>query len=215
MLKTFCAVGELKASLQRPDCPQILQQCIPILHDCFPDLKEGTLMHDIQMMGMPMHDKTISEKTTTLQHDVQQSFRRLTDSHESKFIEYSRYSIRGNVFAPKHATMRNSTIFYQPRDATTLVPAVIRQIFSPSSNAELVFLAIHRYSPARWQANERDPFADFPDFGASIWATEVQDQVEIIQPAQRIYATDLRKWGLDKIVMKPIIEVRWLVIWKG
>jgi hypothetical protein len=93
MLKTFCAAAELKASLQRPDCPKILQQSIPILQDCFPDLKEGTLMHDIQAMGTPTHNKTASEKTITLQDDVQQSFRRLAGSHGSKFIEYTRYSI--------------------------------------------------------------------------------------------------------------------------
>jgi hypothetical protein len=207
MLKTFCAAAELKASLQRPDCPRILQQSIPILQDCFPDLKAGTLMHDIQTMSTSTHNKTAGGKTVTLQHDVQQSFRQLTGSHESKFVEYPRYSIRGNEFAPRHTTMRNSTIFYQPRDTMSLVPGVIRQVFSPSSNVDLIFLAVHRHSPARWRLNERDPFADFPDFGASIWAKEVQNQVEIIRLTQRIYATDLRRWDSDKMVMKPIIEV--------
>lgn len=125
MLKTFCAAAELKASLQRPGCPKILQQSIPILQDCFPDLKEGTLMHDIQAMGTPSHNKTASEKTTTLQGDVQQLFGQLAGYHLSNFIEYTRYSIRGNEFAPRHTSLRNSTIFYQPQHTTLLVPTVI------------------------------------------------------------------------------------------
>jgi hypothetical protein len=143
MLNTFCAAAELKVSLERPGCPQILQTCVPILRSCFPDLKEGTLMHDIQTLGTEMGSKPVNKQPVALPDEIRKVYARLTSSRESTFHEYPRYTIRGNDFAMKHATKHNSTIFYQPPDSTTLVPGVIRQIFSPVSNTDQVFLAIH------------------------------------------------------------------------
>jgi hypothetical protein len=59
-----------------------------------------------------------------------------------------------------------------------------------------------------WELGESDPFTAFPDFGAGLWLTDTQDQVEVIQSTQRIYGTDLRTWDKIRQVMKPIIEVR-------
>ena len=206
-MNTFCAAAELKVSLERPDCPQILQTCIPILQSCFPDMKEGTLMHDIQALGTPKCN-VVNERVVTLSDDIHRAFVRLTESHELKFHEYPRYTIRGNEFATRHTSMRNSTIWYQPHGSVSLnlVPGVIRQIFSPACDADRVFLAVHRHVPTQWELGDCDPFAAFPDFGASIWSKTTQVDVEVIQSTQRIYGTEFRTWDTDRQVMKPIIE---------
>lgn len=170
-------------------------------------MKEGTLMHDIRTFGTPAREDT-PKKTILLSNDIQAAYTRLTQGLESTFHEHPRYTIRGNEFATQHTTLRNSTVFYQPTDGTALVPGVIRQIFSSSSNPDQVFLAIHRHLPAHWQLGDYDPFTAFPDFGAGIWSKETHDRVEVIPSTRRLYATDLRTWDEDKCVMKPVIEVR-------
>jgi hypothetical protein len=208
MMNTFCAASELKMSLQRPGCPQILQQCIPVLEACFPDRKQGTLMHDIQALAVPADEGVTDTKTVELARDIREAYTRLTRRHDSKFLEHQRYTVRGAEFATRHTSQRNSTIFYRPSGAPDWVPGVIRTIFSPVGSNETVFFAVHRHSPACWQAGEKDPFAAFPDFGAGIWSKATQDEVEFVLSTQQVYAAYLRTWDADRLVMKPIIEVR-------
>lgn len=202
-MKSFCAASQLKVLVERPGCPKVLEKCVPILHKCFPNSKIGTLMHDIHTLDQEEHAKKVKVKEVDLEEDVHCAFELYTKEKQPKRVnQYARYDINGRGFAMENTTPRNSIIFYQPPNQQILVPAVIRQIFSPVSKGGQIFIAVHRYREV-----EDSTFKSYTDFGAGIWSQERNLQVEIVPVTQKIYAANRRQWADNKVVLRPLIEV--------
>ena len=210
-MNTFCAASELKVFLQRPGCPEALRACAPILADCFPDMEKGTLNHDIQTLGKENYVQHQKGKTVQLEEDVRDALVTTLQSQPALaqgVWEHNRLEFRGRKIASAHATYRNSIVFFQPCGAAELVPGVVRTIIEVGPiESPLFFLAIHRYLPS-----SSDIFLKYFDFGATIRSKETHEKVEIIPISNRIYAANQRPWENDQIVVRPLIEVSYIIL---
>jgi hypothetical protein len=80
-------------------------------------------------------------------------------------------------------------------------------------STEHVFLAIHRYlTPPTSLLN---PFACYPDFGASLWSSETQKEITIVLGNCNIYHAIYWDWDYKIVVMKPLNKVSYIISKKG
>ena len=115
MLKTFCANAELRASLQRPGCPDILSECVPIMESCFPDSKSRMSPESLNTPRVPYKYQPADTKGLSLDWDIQQRYEQLTGSRQSKFLAFTRLNIPGLEITARHTSKSNSSVFYQPK----------------------------------------------------------------------------------------------------
>ncbi len=112
-----------------------------------------------------------------------------------------RITIRDHEFTTYRTSEKHGVLFFQEAShASSLVPGMIRAIFTTYT-----FLAIHRYLAPR--ASLPDPFARYPDFGASIWSSETHKDVTIVPVNRNIYHAIYRDWDYKLMVMKPLNKV--------
>ena len=162
-------------------------------------------MHDIHTLDQEEHAKKVKVKEVDLEEDIHSAFKLYKKEKQLKWVnQYVHYDINGRGFAMENTTPWNSIIFYQPLNEQILVPAVIRQIFSPVSKGDQIFITVHRY-----QEVEDSTFKSYTDFGAGIWLQERSLQVEIVPITQRIYAANRWQWADNRVVLRPLIEVHW------
>lgn len=118
-----------------------------------------------------------------------------------------RITIRDHEFTTYRTSESHGVLFFQETSqASSLVPGLVRAIFQVTQGrTAYTFLAIHRYlAPG---ASLPDPFARYPDFGASIWSSETQREVTIVPVKRRIYHAIYRPWDYKLMVMKPLNRV--------
>lgn len=118
-----------------------------------------------------------------------------------------RITIRDHEFTTYRTSESHGVLFFQEAShATSLVPGMVRAIFQVTQDGTAyTFLAIHRYlAPAPSLPN---PFARYPDFGASIWLSETQREVTIVPVKRRMHHAIYRNWDHRLMVMKPLNRV--------
>jgi hypothetical protein len=125
---------------------------------------------------------------------------------------HDRWRIGGRQFSTSRATKKDSIVFAELEAGGPLVPGVIRDIFSVQcltkedndKFTEMVFLAIHAYQPSD---KVHDPFASFPDFGASIWSNRLADHPVVIPTSRQVYHAISRQWDKTSLVLKALDRV--------
>jgi hypothetical protein len=131
--------------------------------------------------------------------------------HCPKLADFQdRITIRDHEFTTYRMSRSLGVLFFQEAShaahASSLVPGMVRAIFQVTQDHTThTFLAIHRYlAPG---ASLPDPFACYPDFGASIWSSETQSEVTIVSVKRKFYHAIYRDWDDKLMVMKPLNEV--------
>jgi len=83
---------------------------------------------------------------------------------------------------------------------------MVRAIFLVTQDStEHIFLAVHHYlAPPR---SLPDPFAQYPDFGVSLWLSETQKEVTIVPGNRDIYHAIYCDWDYKIMAMKPLNRV--------
>jgi hypothetical protein len=221
MMEEFSAGSNLRLSMERPGCPQILERCMPIVRANLDQEVRGTLMSsenplDDHMDAVPSVKKRRKNKTKLEDeiHDALEAHLRSEGnlSMATDAINHSQYETGSRRYAPRDANLRNSVIFFQPRGEEELVPGIIRRIFTiqndSSPTGQDVFLAVHRYHPLDGSESFENPFADFPDYGASFWREQLRDEVEVIWSTQNICHGNQRHWNGEIVIMRPTHHVR-------
>jgi hypothetical protein len=118
-----------------------------------------------------------------------------------------RVTIRDHKFTTYHTSESHSIVFFQDTvGVDSLVPGKVHVMFLVTQgSAEHVFLAIHCYlTPPTSLLN---PFAHYPDFGASLWSSEMQKEITIVPGNRDIYHAIYWDWDYKIIVMKPLDHV--------
>jgi hypothetical protein len=119
--------------------------------------------------------------------------------HDHKFMTYRTFKSHGVLF------------FQEASHVSSLVPGKVRAIFQVTQKGRAyTFLTVHRYLAPR--ASLPNPFAHYPDFGASIWSSETQKEVTIVPVKRRMYHAIYRDWDYKLVVMKPLDRVSDMVL---
>jgi hypothetical protein len=227
MLETFCAASNIKAFLQRPSCPKVLKTLTPLLTTCWGEDSRGTLMEDIRSLKLDDTGPVTTarediewKKLKLLEDDVYHALASISRELHARITQWCtprrvfphiRHTVRGLKYAIAHASKRDSTIFIKNLQSNTLVPAVIREIFSvqcpvqQDQFTEYFFLVVHKFLPL--ESTLLDPFRTLPDFGASIWMAELEEQPTVIPDWHPLCHAIFRQWDKDTVVMKPLNRV--------
>jgi hypothetical protein len=118
-----------------------------------------------------------------------------------------RVTINGLEFTTYCMSESHGVIFFQEAGGVSaLVPGIVRAIFlARHDSATHIFLAVHRYlTPATSLPN---PLASYPDFGASLWSSEMQKEVTIVPGSWKICHAIYQDWDHKMMVMKPLDRV--------
>lgn len=123
-----------------------------------------------------------------------------------------RITIRDYEFTTYRTSESHGVLFFQEAGhASSLVPGMVRAIFQVTQGRKAYkFLAVHRYlAPG---ASLPNPFARYPDFGASIWSSETQKEVTIVPVKRKMYHAIYRDWDYKLMVMKPLNKVSDMIL---
>jgi hypothetical protein len=114
--------------------------------------------------------------------------------HNCKFTTYCMSESHGVLF------------FEEASHTSSLVLGMVCTIFQVRQDrTAYTFLAIHHYlTPG---ASLPNPFANYPDFGASIWLSEMQKEVTIVPVKRTIHPAIYWDWDHQLMVMKPLNKV--------
>ena len=117
-----------------------------------------------------------------------------------------RITINNYTFSTYRTSESHGVIFFHARDAATLVPGKVRSIFLVRQDSTThIFLAVHRFLAL--ESSLPNPFARYPEFGASLWSSEIQKEVTIVPGSRKIYHAIYREWDYKIMVMKPLNRV--------
>src|SRR6266702_1437614 len=118
-----------------------------------------------------------------------------------------RVTINNHEFTTYRTSESHGVIFFQDAgDSLALVPGIVRAIFQViQDNTTYIFLAVNRYLTP--MTSLPDPLARYPEFGASLWSSEMQKEVTIVPGSQKIYHAIYRDWDYRIMVMKPLNRV--------
>ncbi len=193
-MNQFCASANLKSFASGPACPPALRAGTNILEKCYDISGRGTLKHDMRTLDgahdrVPTMDASVPHSTTLRKaqplesdiYDALVAWSQQSPVPPNVVHSHSHLTIRGNQYAPWNATPRNSVIFFQPTDSDTMVPGVIRQIFSLTADSNAL-LAVHRYRAL--PEGQEDPFISYKDLGIGLWSQQHSDTIEIIDSSQ-------------------------------
>src|SRR5262245_2994772 len=216
MMGTYCAASNLRGFLRQPECPDALKGCGPILEKCFHDDSRGTLRSEtrsaMETGALPVEISSKMQKVVEISPEI----RLALDAHlapegrhgGSHIVVHARCKIQGLQYSTRHATRRDSIIYFRPCKGEECVPGVIREIFTLPDNHDEVFLAVHRYLP--WSGG-LDPFMKWPDFGPNHWWKNEKEVVEVVKSSQDISHAIQREWGPDTYVMKNMSRVSHII----
>ena len=126
-----------------------------------------------------------------------------------KAVFQHRVTINKHDFTTYRTSESHGVIFFQVQDegdGSALVPGMVRAIFQVTQDSTThILLAVHRYLPPT--ISLPNPFAHYPEFGASLWSSETQKEVTIVPGCQKIYHAIYRDWDYKIMVMKPLNRV--------
>jgi hypothetical protein len=124
-----------------------------------------------------------------------------------------RITIRDHEFTTYRTSESHGVLFFQEAShaSSSLVPGMVRAIFQVTQDrVAYTFLAVHRYLAPR--SSLPNPFARYPDFGASLWSSETHKEITIVPVERRIYHAIYREWDYKLMVMKPLNKVSDMVL---
>ncbi|KAJ2912507.1 hypothetical protein MD484_g7906, partial [Candolleomyces efflorescens] len=196
VLTTFCAASELRASVDRPQCPPILKECAAILQS-----KHRRSIRDFALdEEEPAFAVNRTSKLTTLEGDIFDSLPfQPTMSRSSLLVQQLQsYTQADRVFSPQHISLAQSVIFVSIQAKSELTPGTIRSIFEYDDE---VYFVIHTYS-------HKIPsfFDSHPQLGASVWSSALNSRPLVMASSSRIYTGNRRPWATGQIVVRPLIE---------
>ena len=118
-----------------------------------------------------------------------------------------RVTIRDYEFTTYCMSEKHGVVFFQDTaSANALVPGMICTIFLVMQDStQHIFLAVHRYLALA--TSLPNPFAQYPDFSASLWSLEMQKEITIVLGNQNLYHAIYRNWDYKIMVMKPLNRV--------
>jgi hypothetical protein len=229
MLETFVAAANVKAFLQTRHCPDIIKETRHLLDKCWGDENRGTLMQDIHAaeLGRGQRCRTTSrehinwKKRRSLPVDIHRTLASMSSTLRAEIPNWTtptqvffhdRWTIGGRQFSTSRATRKDSIVFVELEVGGPLMPGMIREIFSvqcPTKEGtdefiENAFLVVHAYKPLD---KVQDPFASFPDFGASIWSINLADHPVVVPTWRRVYHAISRQWDKSSMVLKALDRV--------
>ena len=143
---------------------------------------------------MKKSEKDLQRELGVFHHPEQADFQDRVTVNKHEFTTYRTSESHGVIF------------FQEAGSVSTLVPGIVRAIFLVRyDSATHIFLAVHRYlTPTPSLPN---PFASYPEFGASLWSSETQKEVTIVPGSRKICHAIYRDWGYEMMVMKPLDRV--------
>jgi hypothetical protein len=105
-----------------------------------------------------------------------------------------RMTIHNHEFMTYRTSESHSVIFFNTAaGANSLVPGIIYTIFRiMQDSTEHIFLAIQCYLVP--PTSLLNPFTHYPDFGASLWSSEIQKKVTIVPGNHDIYHAIYCDW---------------------
>ena len=118
-----------------------------------------------------------------------------------------RVTICNHEFTTYHMSESHGVVFFRDTvGVNSLVLGKVWEIFLVTQGStEHVFLAVHHYlTPPTSLLN---PFACYPDFGASLWSSEMQKEITIVPGNRDIYHAIYWDWDYKIVVMKPLNKV--------
>ena len=146
--------------------------------------------------------KDLQHELGFFHHPEQADFQDRVTINQHEFTTYCTSESHGIIF------------FQEAGGVSALVPGIVCTIFLVRhDNATQIFLAVHRYlTPTTSLPN---PFARYPEFGASLWSSETQKEVMIVPGSQKICHAIYRDWDYKIMVMKPLNRVsKYYLGWK-
>ena len=218
MLQTFCVGANLKALLQGPKCPDVLKATVPILEKTWEqDRRTGTI-GEVNNLGNAETRSTGAAKRVSLLTDEYEAAFKAGFENISKALKdvpkgglrgamaHKRVIIGGRTFAKANENLREAEVFFEPLHSSNLIPGTITGIFSIKDGMDEVFvLSVYPRKPA--PRGTMNPFTRYPDFGAELWSTELEDKMLCIPTTQPIYHSQRRLWAKGILVLKPIKPV--------
>jgi hypothetical protein len=228
MLESFCAAANLKGFLQRSDNSSVVKECSAVIQRTTHSLQDGTSMIDTRKLAVdaspamtpytsnkrgakPLPEKVISFLNVAKDHFRSQIPGWLTPD---KVFFHHRHIICGFQYSTYVASVRDSSIFFQPINSNDFVPGVIQTIFSATTPCEkenlyreYFFLVIRRYSKPRTIQTD-DPFPRHDAFGVRLWSDKLTDEPDVILSTQRICHSIGRPWADGIMALKPLDRVR-------
>ncbi|KLO04216.1 hypothetical protein SCHPADRAFT_947876 [Schizopora paradoxa] len=220
MLDSFVAAGNLKATLKHPDAGELVTEIASMLQGA--ENNRGTL-HSDSLVGFKAETGPSKQpKRTTenaLEDDIYNAFLKLQPliRHElaseswnasRRVTLHDTIEIRGHTYSS--VAKSSSKLVFCKSGSGQYWPSDIHLIFSvphPSqSDSILSFIVLRAYN--RVLPGMRDPFKEYPEFGASIWRKEsIQEPFVVpVLPTLDICHGIMTSWDAHHVVMKPLLR---------
>jgi hypothetical protein len=224
MFAAFCAKSTMYAVIQRLSVLDEWKDSIAITERSFNGEKRGKYILETRTISETMRsytppstakkaaitkskplDDAIQAAMTKSEKDLQRELGFFHHPEQADFQE--RVTINKHEFTTYRTSENHGVIFFQEAGGiSALVPGVVRAIFQVRhGSATHKFLAVHRYLAPT--ASLPDPFARYPEFGASLWSSETQKEVTIVPGSRKICHAIYRDWDYKIMVMKPLNRV--------
>ncbi|KAG1736388.1 uncharacterized protein EDB91DRAFT_1083356 [Suillus paluster] len=211
MLETFCIAASVKAMLQEPGAPNIINKAADILQQCCAPFTEGIFCTDTGILCTAMesipyvsHDDANIIKapmSDVLRHTWDKTG--MTHLYGSdRITEYKRLNIGGLQYCSCNYSALDSCMFFKTSEKW--VPGVIEHMFFVGQDHDRVYyITIRGYLPV--PAGYKDPFLAYSDFGAQIWSSAYNSQLDIIPVCTRGFCHAVSmQWGTSELVLKPM-----------
>lgn len=206
MLKSFYARSQLRVALGRIELKnsRLLEQALEVFDKCFPSTKIGTIAADRLSLSYRTH--TVGEgKQTQLDEAVHNGLQSIMAYPSRRVTEYMKCVVNGKEFSVFSSRgHQNSRVFFYCSGQKELIPAVVRSIFAPIGTGPGFYIAVHRHQ----KKEHHSILTEFPQFGASIWSQQLNDDVEILPSSDlTLHGAFCRPWNTNSLIMKAAKEV--------
>jgi hypothetical protein len=216
MFAEFCAKSIMQATIQRLSDLDGWKDSTTIMERSFRTAKRGTYMcayRGRRNEGLVDEAFEASKAATSRLKPLDRAIQAAMESQMENFhcpdevYFQDRVTIHNHEFTTYRTSESLGVIFFKAAaGANSLVPGMIRAIFlTTQDSAEHIFLAVHRY--LAHPTSLPNPFARYPDFGASLWSSAIQEEITIVPGSRDIYHAIYRDWDHGIKVMKPLNRV--------
>ena len=231
MFSAFCAKSTMHAAIERLGSLDEWKNSVEIIERSFSTNKGGAYVPETCILGPndvnhienpPLKvAKAPTSKLRPLDKVIQSAMKKSEKElhHELGYFhcpEQAVFQDRATINDCEFTTYRTSEshgvlFFQEASDACALVPGMVRAIFLVTQDSSThMFLAVHRYLTP--ETSLPNPFARYPDFGASLWSSETQKEVTIVPGNRRIYHAIYRDWDYKILVMKLLNRVSNIIL---
>lgn len=231
MLATFCVKSTMHATIQNLSTLDGWKESVTIVERSFNAKKGGAYIPDMRTLSwgdgrhienLPLKSAKVPMPTlkpldeairAAMEKSEKELQHELGSFHCPEQADFqNRITIRDHEFTTYRTSESHGVLFFQEAsEACALVPGMVRAILLVTQDSTThVFFAVHRYLAPR--TTLPNPFASYPDFGASLWSSETQKEVTIVPGSRRIYHAIYRDWDYKILVMKPLNRVSDIIL---